>query len=102
MIRGKTRMAQLIMRFKCVWKIAVGVQTREAIHDIFRQIQCFTCFTHRASAAKSNDIGRHSRTKSSVTLVDFLDDLLTAIAARQIQIDVRPTLSAFTQKAFKQ
>ena len=60
----KTRLAQLIIRFQRLRKIAVGVQTREAVHDIFRQIQCFTCFTHRASAAKSNDIGRHSRTES--------------------------------------
>ena len=50
--------------------------------------------TRSAAASIRDDIGGHGRAQPTVFLVDVLDDTLTAVAARQVEVDIRP-LAAF-------
>ena len=59
-------------------------------------------FARRAAAAIGDDVGGHRRAEPAVFLVDVLDHLLAAIAARQIEIDVGPLAALFRQEALEQ
>ena len=56
----------------------------------------------RAAAAIGDDVGGHRRAEPAVFLVDVLDHLLAAIAARQIEIDVGPLAALLRQEALEQ
>ena len=56
----------------------------------------------RAPAAIRDDVGGHRRAELAVFFVDVLDDALAAIAARQIEIDVRPLAALLRQKPLEQ
>ena len=62
----------------------------------------FANFARRRSATISDDVCRHRRAEFSVALVNILNRALALIAARQIEIDVRPLAALFRKKAFKQ
>ena len=55
-----------------------------------------------AAAAIGDDVGGHRRAVRAVVLVDVLNHALAPIAARQIEIDVRPLAALFRQKPLEQ
>ena len=59
-------------------------------------------FARGAAAAIGDDVRRHRRAVFAVFLVDVLDDALAAIAARQIEIDVRPLAALLRQEPLEQ
>ena len=87
----------------------VGVLELEVVHhlrepvDLRRvEVERLPHFPRRALAAVSDDIGRHRRAVLPVFLVDVLDDAFTAVAARQIQIDVGPLAAFFREEALEE
>ena len=56
----------------------------------------------RAPAAIGDDVGRHRGAELAVALVDVLNHALAAVAARQIEIDVRPLAALFGQESLEQ
>ena len=59
-------------------------------------------FARGAPPAIGDDVGRHRRAEPAVFFVDVLDDPLAPIAARQIEIDVRPLAALLRQKPLEQ
>ncbi len=70
----------------------VGVGERQRLAD----------FARRAAAAIGDDVGGHRRAEPAVLLVDVLDDALAALAARQVEIDVRPLAALLREEALEQ
>ena len=60
--------------------------------------------TSRAASASAvgDDVGGHRRAVLAVALVDVLDDALALIAARQVDVDVRPFAALFGEKALEE
>ena len=86
---------------------AIGVleavhQLREPIDECFVEAQHLANLSRRAAAAIGNDVGGHRRAQLAVALVDVLDHLLAAIAARQIEIDVGPFATLLRKEALEQ
>ena len=59
-------------------------------------------FARGAAAAIGDDVGGHRRAARAVALVDVLDHLLAPIAARQIEIDVRPLAALLREEALEE
>ena len=59
-------------------------------------------FARGAPAAIGDDVGGHRRAEPAVFLVDVLNHPLAPIAARQIQIDVRPLAALLREKPLEQ
>ncbi len=59
-------------------------------------------FARRAPAAIGDHVGRHAGAVLAVALVDVLNDALAAIAAGQIEIDVRPLAAFFREKPLEE
>src|SRR4051794_36638178 len=57
--------------------------------------------TRRATPAIRDHIRRHGGAMFAVAAIDFLDDLLTPLAAGQIEIDVGPAFAALVQEALE-
>ncbi len=66
-----------------------------------RKIERLADLARGAPAAISDDVRGHGRAVFAVTPVNFLDDALAPVAARQIEIDVRPAFAAFAQETFE-
>ena len=56
----------------------------------------------RAAAAIGDDVGGHGRAEPAVALVDVLDDLLAPVAARQVEVDVRPLAALLGEEALEE
>ena len=84
-----------------VRKIAVREKMREAVENVRRKIERFADLARGAAAAIGDDVRGHGRAVFAVTPVNFLDDAFAPIAARQIEIDVRPAFAAFAQETFE-
>ena len=56
----------------------------------------------RAAAAIGDDVGGHRRAEPAVALVDVLDDLLAPLAARQVEVDVRPLAARLGEEALEE
>ena len=74
---------------------------RETVENVRRKIERFADLARGASAAISDDVGGHGRAVFAVTPINFLDDAFAPIAARQIEIDVRPAFAAFAEETFE-
>src|ERR1043166_4251906 len=74
---------------------------RKSLQDIGREIQSLPNLPRGAASAIGNDVRGHGRAVFAVTPVNFLDDTLAAISARQIEIDIRPAFPAFAEEAFE-
>ena len=81
----------------------------ELIHDFGEPIDLaslerkrFANFACRAAAAVGNHVGGHRRAVLAVLLIDVLDHAFPAIAAREIEIDVRPFAPFFRQEPLEQ
>ncbi len=56
----------------------------------------------RAAAAIGDHVGRHRRAEPAIFLVDVLNHLLAAIAARQIEVDIGPLAALLGQETLEQ
>ncbi len=56
----------------------------------------------RAPAAIGDDVGGHPRALRAVLLIDVLNHTLATIAARQVEIDIRPFAAFFRQEPLEQ
>ena len=97
----KTGLLDLGGEIEGVRKIAAGEEVGEAIENVRRKIQRFADLARGAAAAISDDVRGHGGAVFAVTPVNFLDDALPPIAARQIEIDIGPAFAAFAEKAFE-
>ena len=97
----QTGLLDLRLQIERVRKIAVREEMREAIENVRRKIQRFADFARGAAAAISDHVRGHGRAVFAVTPVNFLDDALAPVAARQIEIDVGPAFPAFAQETFE-
>ena len=71
--------------------------------DLFRlEPEHLADLARRAPAAIRDDVGRHRRAQLSVAPVDVLNDLLAPVAARQIEIDVRPLAALLRQETLEE
>ena len=66
-----------------------------------RKIQRLADLARRAAAAIGDDVRGHGCAMFAVAPVNFLDDALAPVAARQIEIDIRPAFAAFAQETFE-
>src|SRR6185369_6970657 len=66
------------------------------------EIEHLPDFARGRAPTISDDIRGHRRAEFSVALVNVLNRLLALIAARQVEIDVRPFASFFGKKTLKQ
>ena len=57
---------------------------------------------HGALRAVGDDVRGHARAARAVALVDVLQDLLAAIARRQVDVDVRPLAALLGEEALEQ
>ena len=73
-----------------------------AIDLVLREPKHLADFARGAPAAIRDHVGRHRRAELAVALVDVLDDALAPIAARQIEIDVRPLAALLGEKALEE
>src|SRR5216684_6056408 len=74
---------------------------RKAIENARQKIQRLADFARGTPASIRNHIRGHGRAMFAVTAVNFLNDAFAPVAARQIEIDVRPTFAPFTEKALE-
>ena len=88
-------LAHLLFEFEGVRKIATGLQARETVQHIGRQVEDLADFAGGAAATVGDDRARHGGAVSAVASVDFLDDPFAAFTARQVDVDVGPALAAF-------
>ena len=97
----QTSLLDLRAKVERVRKIAAREQVREPIKNVRRKIQRLADLARGAAAAVGDHVRGHGGAVFAVTPIHFLDHAFAPIAARQIEIDVRPAFSAFAQEAFK-
>src|SRR5687768_13647622 len=102
MIFRDAGLLHLRLQIHGVRKIATGKQVGKAIEHIGRKVESLADFTSGAAPAIGDYIRGHRRTVFTVTPTNLLDDALSAVAARQIEINIRPTLAAFAEETFEQ
>src|SRR5581483_3049684 len=78
------------------------IEPGEAIDLIGGKTQHLGGLANRTARAIRDYIGGHRGAAFTITLIDVLDDLFTLIAARQINIDIRPFAALFRQEALEQ
>ena len=77
-------------------------QTRQTPQCLFIKAERFANFARCQTPAICNHVRGHRRAKLAVAFVNVLNRALTLIAARQIEIDVRPLTALFGKKPFEQ
>ncbi len=77
-------------------------KTRKAGNGFFVEAERLAYFASRRTPAISNHVSGHRGAARAVALVNVLNHPLTLIAARQIEIDVRPLAALFREKALEQ
>ena len=90
MAGADARQLQLLGQLQRVRIVAAMEQAREPVQHVVRQAEHLAHLPHRVPALEGDDVRGHGRAPPAVAAVDLLDDLLAAVAARQIQVDVRP------------
>ena len=96
------RLFQLRIEFECVRKIAGGKKTGESIQDVRWKIERLADLAHGAAPAKADDVGGHRGTVRAVTPIDLLNHGFAPVAARQIEIDVRPRGPALAEESLEE
>ncbi len=75
---------------------------RDPLQGVGVEAERLAHLARRHAVAIGDDIGRHRRPTLTVALVEILDHALTLVAARQIEIDIRPLASFFGKKTLEQ
>ncbi len=77
-------------------------QLRQAVDAIGLDAQGLAHLARGTPPTVRDDVGGHARTMRAVLLVHALDDAFTAIAARQIEIDVGPLASLLREEPLEE
>src|SRR5579884_306375 len=104
------RMAQIETRLsKLLFRRVIGIfpfpgagQARKPGQRSRVEAQRLADLARRRAPSVGNDIGGHGRAAPAVALVNILDGSLALIAARQIEIDIRPFAPLFGKKTLKE
>ena len=97
--RGFEVAAERLVR---VGELEVVHHLGEPVDLVFVQRERLPHLARGAAAAVGDDVGGHRRAQPAVLLVDVLDDLLAPVAARQIEIDVRPLAALLREEPLEQ
>src|SRR5438477_12884256 len=90
---GESRLARAVPEGIVVGgELELREQLREAVKLLLRQPEDLADLARRGASPVRDHVGGHRRTHRAVALVDLLDHLLALVAAREIEIDVRPRL----------
>src|SRR5882724_552771 len=74
----------------------------EPIAHVAREPERLADLARRAPASVRDHVGSHPGAETSVALVDVLNDGLSALSAREIEIDVGPLTACLAQKPLEQ
>src|SRR5688500_20194765 len=74
----------------------------ETILHVGGQTERVAYLTRRAPAAIRDDVGGHRGAEPSVAAIHVLDDGLAPLAARQIEVDIRPLSARLAQEALEE
>jgi hypothetical protein len=77
-------------------------KARQPAQRVRIEAQRLAGFTRRGLAAIGNDVGRHGRAEFAVPLIHVLDRLFALVFRRQIEVDVRPLVSALAQEPLEE
>src|SRR5712692_1525740 len=77
-------------------------ETRQTPDGFFVKPKHFANFARRRTPAISDHVRGHRRAQFPVAFVNILNRALALVAARQIEIDVRPFAALFGKKTLKQ
>ncbi len=69
--------------------------TRQLIQSVLIEAKRLADFARSRTVTIRNDVGRHCCAELSIPMIDVLDGLLPLVAARQVEIDVRPLAALF-------
>src|SRR5210317_856247 len=79
-----------------------AVEVGEAAEDALGEAEHLAHLADRAPAAVGDDVGGHGGAARGEAAVDLLDDRLAALAAGEVEVDVRPGLAALAEEALEQ
>jgi hypothetical protein len=94
MIFRQTSLLDLRFELERVREIATRKQMGKTVNDARRKIERFPNLASRAASAITDNIRCHRGAVFAIAAINFLDHCFAAIAARKIQIDVRPAFAA--------
>src|SRR5215208_1098593 len=77
-------------------------ETRETRQRIVVEIERLADLARRGAPAISDDVRRHGGAQLPVALVNVLNGFLALLAARQVEIDVRPFAAFFRKEPLEQ
>src|SRR6266571_7330163 len=77
-------------------------QTRKPAEGFFIEAQHLSDFARRRTSAIGDYVRGHRRAALPVMLINVLNGALALVAARQVQIDVRPLAALFGKEALEQ
>ena len=75
---------------------------REAVDLVRRDAEHLADLARGAAVAVGDDVRGHGRARGAVALVDVLDDPLAPVAARQVEVDVRPLAALLGEEALEE
>ena len=75
---------------------------REAVDLVHRDVEDLADLARGAAVAVGDHVRGHRRTGGAVALVDVLDDALATVAARQVEVDVRPLAALLGEEALEE
>ena len=87
---GHPRHAQLLLQLERLRQVAAVVEAREPVQRVVREPEHLAHLADRALAPVGDDVRGHRRAPAAVTPVHLLDELLPAVAAGQVEVDVGP------------
>ena len=90
----QTGLLDLRREIESVRKIAVRKEMRKTVENVRRKIERLADLARRAPSAIGDHVRGHGRAMFAVTPINFLDHAFAPIAARQIEIDIRPAFAA--------
>ena len=101
MLAGQAGHFHLRLEIERVREVAVREKAGEALHDIGGEIERLADLAHRAAPAVGDDVRGHRRAVFSVAPIHLLDHALAPVAARQVEVDVRPALAPLAEEALE-
>src|SRR4030095_7825746 len=101
MIFWQTSSFDLRFQFHGVREIAAGKQVREPVDNARRKIERFADLTRGTAPTIRDHVRGHGCTVFAVASINFLNYRFTAIAARKIKINIRPSFASLVEKSLE-
>ena len=103
MLEVETRVAELAgQRVAGVSVFPRSHEGGQAIERFRIERQGLADFACGRAAAIADDVRGHGRTQFSIAFVDILNGALPLVAAREVEVNVRPLAALFGQKSFEE